>query len=89
MPSTFDSFREIEIQHTRIKYCSNHLFIVFRNHNDDNIITKVTGERLDALELTQGVFHNPDFIIFDVTYKCPKRITKTTSTFQDITSWKN
>lgn len=55
---------------TRTEYCSNRLFIVFGHHTDNNISTNVSGERQDALEWTQDIFHTPDFIKFDVTYKC-------------------
>lgn len=46
------------------------MFIVFRHHTNDNISTKVNSERLDALEWTKGVFHNPAFIKFEATHKC-------------------
>ena len=67
--------REIQIQCTSTDHCSNHQSIVFRHQNDDNISTKVFGERLDALEWTQGVLHTPDHtpgsIKIDATNKCP------------------
>ena len=70
--NTNSSIQEIEVQCTRMEYCSKHHFIVFRHQDNDTISTKVISKRLDDLEWTQNVvLHTPDSIKFYVTYKCP------------------